>query len=146
MRAAMAEESTPPERNMPRGTSLMRRRQTFCSRRSRQSEIQEESLRTSGWGSGMSQYWEMSGCGEGEDKSSVDRKSTRLNSSHLGISYAVFCLKKKKNKRTSHRLLTLRLDTAGDARSSSESRARSPSATGGSPRALAPIGLFLFFF
>src|SRR5256885_11279091 len=29
-----------------------------------------------------------------------DRKSTRLNSSHLVISYAVFCLKKKKN--TSH--------------------------------------------
>src|SRR5438045_4731244 len=28
-----------------------------------------------------------------------DRKSTRLNSSHLGISYAVFCLKKKKVKR-----------------------------------------------
>src|SRR5256885_5300379 len=28
----------------------------------------------------------------------VDRKSTRLNSSHLVISYAVFCLKKKKNK------------------------------------------------
>src|SRR5262245_62283865 len=29
---------------------------------------------------------------------SSDRKSTRLNSSHLGISYAVFCLKKKKKK------------------------------------------------
>src|SRR5262245_64212653 len=29
-----------------------------------------------------------------------DRKSTRLNSSHLGISYAVFCLKKKKNNKT----------------------------------------------
>src|SRR5690554_5029250 len=29
----------------------------------------------------------------------VDRKSTRLNSSHVRISYAVFCLKKKKNKR-----------------------------------------------
>src|SRR5262245_64696732 len=29
-----------------------------------------------------------------------DRKSTRLNSSHLGISYAVFCLKKKKDKTT----------------------------------------------
>src|SRR5262245_63863307 len=29
---------------------------------------------------------------------SADRKSTRLNSSHLGISYAVFCLKKKKNR------------------------------------------------
>src|SRR5258705_10254656 len=30
----------------------------------------------------------------------ADRKSTRLNSSHLGISYAVFCLKKKKKIRT----------------------------------------------
>src|SRR5437899_5735589 len=29
-----------------------------------------------------------------------DRKSTRLNSSHLGISYAVFCLKKKKKKQS----------------------------------------------
>src|SRR2546426_6449888 len=29
-----------------------------------------------------------------------DRKSTRLNSSHLVISYAVFCLKKKKKKNT----------------------------------------------
>src|SRR5262245_65333727 len=29
-----------------------------------------------------------------------DRKSTRLNSSHLGISYAVFCLKKKKKTRS----------------------------------------------
>src|SRR5215203_6601836 len=29
---------------------------------------------------------------------SRDRKSTRLNSSHANISYAVFCLKKKKNK------------------------------------------------
>src|SRR5262245_63245477 len=28
-----------------------------------------------------------------------DRKSTRLNSSHLGISYAVFCLKKKKTQK-----------------------------------------------
>src|SRR2546426_6732421 len=31
-----------------------------------------------------------------------DRKSTRLNSSHLVISYAVFCLKKKKNIHTRH--------------------------------------------
>src|SRR5205814_10573660 len=30
------------------------------------------------------------------DRLAQDRKSTRLNSSHLGISYAVFCLKKKK--------------------------------------------------
>src|SRR2546429_7052065 len=31
-------------------------------------------------------------------KNSLDRKSTRLNSSHGYISYAVFCLKKKKNE------------------------------------------------
>src|SRR3712207_7263367 len=36
--------------------------------------------------------------GQGED-----RKSTRLNSSHANISYAVFCLKKKKNQQ-SHQL------------------------------------------
>src|SRR5258707_9564606 len=30
----------------------------------------------------------------------LDRKSTRLNSSHANISYAVFCLKKKKNRKT----------------------------------------------
>src|SRR5688572_31573631 len=40
----------------------------------------------------------------------LDRKSTRLNSSHSQISYAVFCLKKKKNKRTNNNLLfTLRI-------------------------------------
>src|SRR5256885_8062333 len=33
-----------------------------------------------------------------------DRKSTRLNSSHLVISYAVFCLKKKKKNRPTHPL------------------------------------------
>src|SRR5258705_598865 len=42
---------------------------------------------------------------------SEDRKSTRLNSSHLGISYAVFCLKKKNNTRDSHilQIILLRL-------------------------------------
>src|SRR5437899_5515815 len=33
------------------------------------------------------------------ERGHIDRKSTRLNSSHLGISYAVFCLKKKKQKK-----------------------------------------------
>src|SRR2546426_8027841 len=36
----------------------------------------------------------------GHTASRVDRKSTRLNSSHLVISYAVFCLKKKKTKQS----------------------------------------------
>src|SRR5437868_7976621 len=35
-----------------------------------------------------------------------DRKSTRLNSSHVSISYAVFCLKKKKKRRRSCRYNT----------------------------------------
>src|SRR5438045_4694243 len=36
-------------------------------------------------------------------ESARDRKSTRLNSSHLGISYAVFCLKKKSKKQRTKR-------------------------------------------
>src|SRR2546426_5816039 len=38
-----------------------------------------------------------------------DRKSTRLNSSHLVISYAVFCLKKKKNTNPAQRSLRLQV-------------------------------------
>src|SRR5256885_16523666 len=38
----------------------------------------------------------------GRGAASRDRKSTRLNSSHLVISYAVFCLKKKKKQTTTH--------------------------------------------
>src|SRR5262245_65049556 len=37
-----------------------------------------------------------------------DRKSTRLNSSHLGISYAVFCLKKKKTQKMSNNSVHIR--------------------------------------
>src|SRR5256886_11238655 len=37
----------------------------------------------------------------------LDRKSTRLNSSHSQISYAVFCLKKKTNVRRDHETLLL---------------------------------------
>src|SRR3989442_7602530 len=38
----------------------------------------------------------------GWDFTTGDRKSTRLNSSHVRISYAVFCLKKKKNTAASY--------------------------------------------
>src|SRR5256885_12999404 len=41
------------------------------------------------------------GSAQVDDSRKVDRKSTRLNSSHLVISYAVFCLKKK-TKNNSH--------------------------------------------
>src|SRR2546426_1206225 len=41
---------------------------------------------------------------EGGGRQNRDRKSTRLNSSHLVISYAVFCLKKKKKKQNGREL------------------------------------------
>src|SRR5689334_23865601 len=37
---------------------------------------------------------------QGEPGGTLDRKSTRLNSSHSSISYAVFCLKKKNNSKS----------------------------------------------
>src|SRR3712207_7620805 len=40
--------------------------------------------------------------GAGVIKAVQDRKSTRLNSSHANISYAVFCLKKKNTSRLTH--------------------------------------------
>src|SRR5699024_11444050 len=44
---------------------------------------------------------------EGQEAlTSSDRKSTRLNSSHVSISYAVFCLKKKKKKQHETKLYT----------------------------------------
>src|SRR2546428_2285213 len=49
---------------------------------------------------------------EGADSNStVDRKSTRLNSSHDQISYAVFCLKKKNNKPNTSRRVHLMINT-----------------------------------
>src|SRR2546426_7503903 len=45
-----------------------------------------------------------------------DRKSTRLNSSHLVISYAVFCLKKKKNNIQRHRERVAELKRADGVR------------------------------
>src|SRR5438034_2320523 len=43
-----------------------------------------------------------------KDCEEVDRKSTRLNSSHTVISYAVFCLKKKKKKKNNQKKYTER--------------------------------------
>src|SRR5258705_1359858 len=47
--------------------------------------------------------------GRKAQQSASDRKSTRLNSSHLGISYAVFCLKKKKTDVPSNTSATYRV-------------------------------------
>src|SRR5688572_31402347 len=64
----------------------------------------------------------------------LDRKSTRLNSSHSQISYAVFCLKKKKKKKQS---LSRNIHTHGRPwqRSRTCSCSTAPSMTPRSPRA-----------
>src|ERR1039458_4537021 len=79
----------------------------------------------------------------------IDRKSTRLNSSHLGISYAVFCLKKKKIILThQHALTVVFWRSVPDAVVLREARAREESpalASSGPIRLWHPI-LSLFFF
>src|SRR5256886_6255887 len=46
-----------------------------------------------------------------DPQTGADRKSTRLNSSHSQISYAVFCLKKKKNKNINVNLTSIQATT-----------------------------------
>src|SRR2546422_7430788 len=53
-----------------------------------------------------------------------DRKSTRLNSSHGYISYAVFCLKKKKIKTNDHNTTEQRTAIGNHTRSSTVNRTR----------------------
>src|SRR5256885_5250196 len=67
-------------------------------------------------------------CGSSPNR---DRKSTRLNSSHLVISYAVFCLKKKKKN------LNGTLEMKGIA---SEQGSRTTVARAERPQALEPVG------
>src|SRR3712207_8497865 len=56
-----------------------------------------EEIMEKGWNPEKESFVQVYG-GDALD-ASLDRKSTRLNSSHANISYAVFCLKKKKNKK-----------------------------------------------
>src|SRR5699024_9539855 len=57
-------------------------------------------------GAGVAQLHPLGACGGAAAGPAGDRKSTRLNSSHVSISYAVFCLKKK----TSNSALSLRIN------------------------------------
>src|ERR1022692_2738279 len=65
----------------------------------------------------------------------IDRKSTRLNSSHLVISYAVFCLKKKKSYS----------GCCGTALSSAVASGTTPSPAGSPPRCCCCPPSFFFF-
>src|SRR6266576_3335448 len=76
-----------------------------------------------------------------------DRKSTRLNSSHVEISYAAFCLKKK-NITMIHLVLADNERVGANVSSNYPARRTLTSVTGGSkPRPYSPaIILFFFFF
>src|SRR6266496_5671976 len=73
------------------------------SRPSWQAKPSESKRSTTAFGSSASctTIWDISTSNRGPCSPSTtpDRKSTRLNSSHVEISYAVFCLKKKKKKK-----------------------------------------------
>src|ERR1022692_1549642 len=70
----------------------------------------------------------------------IDRKSTRLNSSHLVISYAVFCLKKKKKKKKKHRSISINMQK----RASSQDVSRCLRCSG--PDLCLFLVVFFFFF
>src|SRR5256885_3503518 len=57
-------------------------------------------------GVAMEGFWGRQSTNTRDRATAIDRKSTRLNSSHLVISYAVFCLKKKKTIDTVTRYVT----------------------------------------
>src|SRR2546422_3403229 len=80
---------------------IMRSKSARSSRRERQGQAQANRARpqSEGAGEGPAQDATAQGAQVREALSATgeDRKSTRLNSSHGYISYAVFCLKKKKN-------------------------------------------------
>src|SRR2546426_5028926 len=59
---------------------------------------------------------------EADSRQRPDRKSTRLNSSHLVISYAVFCLKKKKRVLETDALDLRRLDLSAGQRRAARRR------------------------
>src|SRR2546426_3093372 len=56
---------------------------------------------------GIAAHWTYKEQGEIDETEKRDRKSTRLNSCHLVISYAVFCLKKKKKKTIQQAIATM---------------------------------------
>src|ERR1039457_4853719 len=75
----------------------------------------------------------------------TDRKSTRLNSSHLVISYAVFCLKKREHNTVLRRVPVLRPGRLGGARAEPAAVAAPPRVTQ-FPRIGEPCRSTFFFF
>src|ERR1035437_10142013 len=89
-------------------------------------------------------------CGKKVNVQLVDRKSTRLNSSHANISYAVFCLKKKNYRQ---RPLPPRTSLGAGHQHIATTAATAPRATSGShgtahtrTRMLSSFVFFFFFY
>src|SRR6202521_4666140 len=76
----------------------------------------------------------------------ADRKSTRLNSSHLRISYAVFCLKKKKTKKKLHTSQQLMRRSCIERQTHALSHCLLHSGLRLSPSHIFLVFFFLFFF
>src|SRR3712207_7956313 len=68
----------------------------ICGRTSRRATCAGTSRSCGSRGGGRTAAGRRCCCPPGRRSTTADRKSTRLNSSHANISYAVFCLKKKK--------------------------------------------------
>src|SRR3989304_4399624 len=79
---------------------------------------------------------------------SLDRKSTRLNSSHGYISYAVFCFKKKKrpNKSAGRTHIQQPAQECSLCCARAELPACAPAVAVGTPADLRPLAFFFFFF
>src|SRR5688500_19108139 len=99
---------SPPRSTLFPYTTLFRSR-TFCRRCSMNSEFRmqtpsgrEPRRRTPQCQHEHCLHSDLRHCLNTSAQKLTDRKSTRLNSSHLVISYAVFCLKKKKKDKDRH--------------------------------------------
>src|ERR1039458_2425652 len=76
----------------------------------------------------------------------LDRKSTRLNSSHLGISYAVFCLKKKKRTLIAPTIIRLRPISSTPSQRTARWQPRARALLSGRERGVCRRGCFVFCF
>src|SRR3712207_8692602 len=98
----------PPRSTLFPYTTLFRSRRSFApwpktSRTAAGSTSRSASWTAPSWGRKRGRVGGKDQAGQrheahGAGRRFLDRKSTRLNSSHANISYAVFCLKKKKNR------------------------------------------------
>src|SRR5437764_10890141 len=85
----------PPRSTLFPYTTLFRSRKNYLLQSCEVRVQREESADTYR----MQRQVTVTGALDAAERADLDRKSTRLNSSHRCISYAVFCLKKKKNTR-----------------------------------------------